>query len=389
MKNIFKYICFGLLTTLLVLSTSCADFEEFKSDETLDAHVALGLALGTVRDSSVVVTVVNPSDGYVTLGIKKKPVGAVVIDSAKFFEQNVAGFTYVTKEVTKDQATSITFSDLEQNTDYVIVGMSSNIDGVLGEQVELAVKTGDSHEPNLIGTTPEFGDLATTFPTNDGVIIFPTNGEIVLEFDEPVVYDDAKNVNFYYYNDDVTVQGADLSITVEGSSVTISSDVLARNREIIFISWEEGAFTDVKGNPVAAMESGIDEEGYPFGIFTRVVAKLFVPESITPTSEDSVSAAGFTEIILEYSEKVGGFHSDYLDGTTDPIRVTYTDANGEATIKNVPNANVSFSLNSATITLPLAPVAGQTVSLDMQTNTFKVGITNPTEAVSAFWNIKP
>jgi Bacterial Ig-like domain len=380
MKNKFKNIGFGLLSAVLLASAGCANFEEFKS-ETLESPAVLGMILCTVQDNSLEVNVLNPSDGYVTLGIIAKPAGALVFDSLAFFKQALTpDFTFIGKIVTRYKVATFTFDGLTPFTDYVVVGMSSNADGVLGKPVQLSAKTSDGLSPNYVESTPAIGDLAT---------IIPTNGEIVLTFDEPVLYKSGNSLKYYYYYDDVTVQESDLDVVIDGNNVKITSKVPARNREIIFISWGEGAFTDLKGNKIEAMVSDLDEEGAPFGLFMRVVPKLFTPESITPTSGDTISAAGFTKIDLLYSEKVGGFHSLYLNKTTAPIKVTYKDVNGDTFIKVVPNDNVTFSANTATITLPLAPKDGQTVTLSMQSSTFKVGITNPTQTVNASWVMKP
>jgi len=377
MKDKIKYIGFGLLATLLMVQTGCTGFDEFKS-ETLDAPVVLGLTLGAVKDSSIVINAVNPSDGYVTLGIMTGEVDT--IDAEAFFKQNVAGVTFLTKKVLKNQTISFTFSELVQYADYTIVGVSSNADGVLGEPVTITTKTADNHGPELVSTSPSFeGDLAP---------VLTTDGKIVLEFDEPVVYKSNKVVKFDFYNDGNTIEGADLNIAVSGNEVTLSSNVLARNREIIFISWDEGAFTDLTGNPIAIMESGIDADGYPFGLYMRVKLKLFAPESFTPSNADTLAAGDFTEIKLVYAEKVGGFHANYLDESVDRMTVTYTDANGDKTIKIVPDENVTWAGTTATIALPKAPEAGQTIDFDMKAYTLKIGLNNPADAFTKTWIIK-
>jgi len=377
MKDKIKYIGFGLLATLLMVQTGCAGFDEFKS-ETLKAPVVLGLTVGTVKDSSIVINAVNPSDGYITLGITTGEVDP--IDAEAFFKQNIAGVTFLTKKVLKNQAIAFTFSELVQYANYTIIGVSSNADGVLGEPVTITAKTADTYGPVLVSTSPTFaGDLAP---------VLTTDGKIVLEFDEPVVYKSNKVVKYDFYNDGNTVEGSDLTIAVSGNKVTLTSKVLARNREIIFISWDEGAFTDLTGNPVAQMESGLDADDNLMGIFMRVKLKLFAPQSFSPSTADTLAAGDFTEIKLVYAEKVGGFHANYMNELVDRMTVTYTDANGDKTIKVVPNENVSWAGTTATIALPKAPEAGQTIDFDMKSYTLKIGLNNPADALTKSWIIK-
>jgi len=373
MKNIFKYISILLLAMITVVPFGCAGIDEFKS-ETLDSPVVLALTLGTVKDSSIVINAVNPSNGYITLGIM--PGSAGDIDAEAFFKQNSAGITFLTKKALKDQTVSFLFSELTQYTDYTVIGVSSNADGVIGEPVEIIVKTADENGPELLSTSPEFdGELAP---------VLSTDCKIVLAFDEPVVYHSNKVVKLEYYNDDITIQGSDLIVNDSDKYVTISSKILARNREIIFISWEEGAFTDMAGNPVAKMESGLDEDYNLLGLYMRVVVKSFSPESYTP-SADTVVAADFTKIELIYTENVGGFYKDYIDELVDPMTVTYEDVNGDQLIKVVPGGNVTWAGNEASIALPVAPVSGQTVYFNMNASTLKIGISNPAAAFSKSW----
>lgn len=377
MKKGIKYMSFGLLSVLLLLPVSCTDFEEFKS-ETMTDPVALGLTVGTIKDSTAVINAVNPSDGYITLGIMEDPGSNLEFDKDLFFSQNVEGFQFITLKATKDQTVAFDFEALTQYTDYVVYGVSSNADGVTGDSVKIAFKTGDTHGPVLVGSSPEFaGDLAA---------VLPTNGEITLEFDEPVVYDNTKTLKYEYYNYGVVSQGDDLNVTVDGKFVTISSDNIAKNREIIFISWDEGTFKDVTGNPVAGMESGLDAEGYLYGFYMRVVLKFFQPVSISPEG-DTVSVAQLPSIVLTFDENVGGFHNNYKNGLIDPATITYEDEDGDVITKVVKNTDYTVSGKTVTIAMPLIPEVGQKITLILNDYTFKIGLTNPNGPITASWVI--
>jgi hypothetical protein len=377
MKNNFKYVYFGLLTLLLV-SVSCTKFEEF-TGSTLAPKVSLDLTLLAFGEDSVVAVAVNPSNGYITVGIV--PTADLEdYDSVAFFQQNVSGVAFVTKQATKDEPVSFVFKELEPFTAYTIIGVSSNPDGVVGAPVILSATTSDFQAPVIVSTTPE------DYLTSGSALNLSTDCSITLVFNEPVVVT-PDSIFFYLYYDDLVLSGADLNITSNGKEVTISSNVLARNREIVCLNWGEGAFKDLSGNKIAAQESGVIG-GSITGWCWRTELKKFLPVDVTPADGDSVVAADFQRIKLVYADKVGGFYPTYASGAVAKMSVTYSSPNGDVLTKLVPNANVTWSADTAFIVLPLAPVAGQKVKFMMNESTLKIGITNPTGAFSATWPIK-
>lgn len=372
MKRFIKNIIVGMCCGLILLPTACSNLDEFDSSKLADP-VVLSVVVAQVGDSSVRLTATNPSDGYVTLGLLPDPGEDLELDPETFFAQNYDDFKFVTVKATKNVPLSIDFDELVQYTDYVVYGVSSNADGVVGELVSVSFSTSDSHGPVLVATSPEVG----TTPA------MPLTGELVLEFDEPVKYDSTKLLEYYFFNDDVSVLNDALNVTVEGNVVTITCDSTPRNREIVFVSWAEGTFTDMSDNPVDSLSSGLDDEGYPAGLYFRTVLKNFVP-TLAPADGDTVTVAEMATIVMTFPETVGGFHASYSAGST----LSFEDEDGSVVTKVLKQTDFSISGKVVTLTAPLAAVSGQTVTLKLKASTFKVGLNNPNAAVEASWVVE-
>jgi hypothetical protein len=151
----------------------------------------------------------------------------------------------------------------------------------------------------------------------------------------------------------------------------------------VFVSWDEGTFTDMSDNPVESMTSGLDDEGYLMGLYFRAVLKNFVP-IIAPADGDTVSVAEIASIVLTFDEAVSGFQTAYTSGGT----LSFEDEDGSVVTKVLKRADFSISGKTVTLTAPMAAVSGQTVTLNLKATTFKVGLTNPNAAVEASWLVE-
>ncbi len=370
MKKMFKYFYSGLLILLFGGLHACTDFDEYSSI-TVGSVPAVEITAGAIADSALTVNITNSGDGYVTAGIKVSDGTTPTVDSEAFVKQNEKGYVYATKDATKGEATTFTFKGLIQNQAYMVVAVGTNADGVPSDAATLEVTTGDSHAPSLVETNPT--PSLTSALGEDGVL--------KLIFDEPVVFDDTKAIEFWYYFQDVSFMLDADSVTVAGNTVTLKPGTLPLNREIVFVSYEEGTFTDLTGNMVAAEESGLDEEGYTFGLYYRVVQKLFEPVTILPDSASEVSFVDFQSIELTYEENVRSNSS--LAGIT----ITYKDENGDTTTKVVTSGMVTINGTQVVIDLPLPAAEGQVIELDMEEKAFLIGNSNPSAAVSIQWDV--
>ncbi len=381
MKKIFKYFYFGLLTFLFVGLYSCSEFEEFESIAAGSAST-VEVVVGTIGDSSFVVNATNSGSGYITVGIAAKGAASVDVDPESFVEQNVANFTYLTKKANKGVAVAFSYAGLVQNATYVVVAVGTNSDGVPSSAAALEVSTADSYAPTLEETSPAVG-------------LSPALGEdgvLQLAFDEAVLFDDSKAIEFsYLYGGDTFTLDAG-SVVVEGNVVTLKPGTLPLNREIVFVSWEEGTFTDLAGNAGPAQESGLEDGRYPFGLYYRVVAKDFVPTAILPEA-DTVSVGEFTSITLTFDEEVDpelNYDDEVEDAYTHGITLIYHYASGDVISKVVTANLVTINGTSVVINLPLPlfsmdPIEALELTVDQ--GVFYIGIGNTNAAISKLWTI--
>lgn len=372
MKRFIRNITAVMFGAFLLLPTACTNLEEYDASKLADP-VALSVVVAQVGDSTIQLTVTNPSDGYVTLGVFEDPGDDLDLDPDAFFRHNFEGVIFKTVKASKNTALTVEFDELIQNTDYVVYGVSSNADGVLGDIVRKSFTTSDSFTPNLLSVTPAIeGDMSLT-------------GELVLEFDEPVLYDSTKVLDYDYYYEGITVENDVLDVKVDGNVVTITVDSLSRpkNGELIFVCWEEGTFTDLSDNPVEALSSGLDDDFYPEGLYFFVESKVFEPV-ITPSNEDSVSVADMDTIFLTFEEEVEDFHDDYISGGT----MSFEDENGDAVTKLLKPSNFIIEGNVVKLVPPMAIASKQTVTLKLKKETFYVGWYNDNAEMEITWFVK-
>ncbi len=370
MKKALKYFYSGLLILLLGGLHACTEFDEYNSI-TVGSAPSVEITPGIVADSTLTVNITNSGDGYVTAGIKMSDGTAPEVDSEAFVKQNLGGYVYVTRDVTKGETAIFSFKGLTQDQAYVVVAVGTNADGVPSNAATLEVTTSDSHVPSLTATDPS--------PSLDPEL--GADGVLKLMFDEPVVFDETKAIDFWYMFSDVSFTLHADSVEVSGSTVTLKPGTFPLNREIVFVSWEEGTFTDMTGNMTAAQESGLEDGRYPFGLYYRVVQKLFAPVTVVPDSANEVSFVDFQSIELTYEEIVKSTSS--MEGVT----ITYNDENGDITTKVVTSDMVTINGTLIVIDLPLPAMEGQVIELGMEEGAFSIGNSNPSAAVSIKWDV--
>lgn len=368
MKNNIKYIkLIGIFVLALVISASCAKWES-ETSPNLESASTITLAVLSAGDSSVVISFANTSNGYVGLNLYEGTGNSVpteLEDREAMLTGNVTSMDYYSAETATGNVYQVTFSGLVQDASYEVMGVANNSDGVVSEVAVQVVNTSDSNPPMLTGTDPEVG--------YDEVLA--VDGSVVLFFDEPILYDDTKDLIFYeWYDDEEVVAG---SVTVDGNTATVALGEDLANREYVWLSYPAGAFTDLSGNPVDSMETYFDGAGF-VGLFWRAVSKEFEALSILP--EEAVVPTGF-DIVVSFAEAVDA--DDVEDGD---ITLTYDDGT-DVLIKSVMASEVSAAGNDLTITQSYTAAPGVEVTLNIPAELLGIGIGNPNAEVIASWSI--
>jgi hypothetical protein len=201
------------------------------------------------------------------------------------------------------------------------------------------------------------------------------DGSVTLFFDEPILYDDTKDLTFSEFFDGEDVVAG--SVSVSGNSATVALGADLTNRDYVLLSYPEGAFTDLTGNQVAAMDSYLDGNAF-VGLYWRAEAKEFEAVSVTPV-EDLV-LSGF-DIVVTFAEEVDA--DDVMDGD---ITLTYDDGLDVLT-KAVLASEIAVVGNEMTITQSYMAPPGVEVTLNIPAGLLSIGIGNPNAEVTASWTI--
>ena len=364
MKKNIKYIKRIGIFVLALTVVACTEFKEFEST-TYGPGPTITLAQVSVQDSTFVVSVTSSEDGHASVILLSGTGNPIPEDPEDLLTGNLTALDYQSKSVDGNTASNFTFSGLVQDATYEVMGAANNGDGKPSEVVTLVIGTVDTHAPELTGTDPEVG--------YDPVLA--VDGSVTLIFDEPVLYDDTKDLTFSEFYDGVDVVAG--SVTVDGNEVTVTFGEDLTNRDYVWLSYPEGAFSDHAGNLAAEMETYLDGGSF-VGLYWRAEAKDF--EAVTITPEDAVVPTGF-DIVVSFDEEVDA--DDVADGD---ITLTYDDGT-DVLIKAVLASEVSAAGNDLTITQSNLAAPGVEVTLNIPAEILGIGYGNPNAEVTASWSI--
>jgi len=350
---------------LALMVVSCTEFQEYEST-TYGPGPTITLAEVSVQDSTFTISVTSSEDGHASVILLPGSGNTAPEDPEDLLTGNIDAMEYQSKSVRANEATNFTFKGLVQYAIYEVMGAANNGDGKPSEVSTITIGTDDTHAPMLTGTSPGVG--------YDPVLA--VDGSVVLIFDEPVLYDDTKDLTFSAFYDGVDILAG--TVEVDFNEVTITPEDPIRNREYLWLSYPEGAFTDHSGNLAAEMVTYLDVDAGAFvGLYWRAEAKEFDTLSMTP-AEGNIDPAAF-DIELTFAEEVDV--EDVVDGD---ITLTYDDGLN-ILIRSVLASEVSAAGNTLTISHDYVPAAGMSVTLDIPAETFEVGIGNPNAEISASW----
>jgi len=364
MKNHMKYITHVGIFVLALVVVSCTEFEEYSS-KSFGSGPTITLAQVSVQDSTFTISATSSADGYVSVILLSGTGNTPPEDPEDLATGNISAMDFQSKSVAASTAKNFTFTGLVQDAAYEVMAVATNKEGKYSEVSTLAVGTDDTYPPELLGTSPDVGYSP----------VLPVDGSVDLIFDEPIVYDDTKDLTFREFYDGQDVVAG--SVTVSGNTATVTLGEDLTYRDYVLLSYPEGAFTDLSGNPVAAMDTYLDGNSF-VGLFWRAVAMEYDPESIAP--EEAVVPAGF-DIVVTFPDTVHA--GDVTDGD---ITLTYDDGI-DILIKSVMASEVSTSGNDLTITQSYMAAPGVEVTLNIPAGILDIGINNPNAEITASWSI--
>lgn len=351
---------------LALMVVSCTEFQEYEST-TYGPGPTITLAEVSVQDSTFTISVTSSEDGHASVILLPGSGNTAPEDPEDLLTGNIDAMDYQSKSVRANEATNFTFKGLVQYAIYEVMGAANNGDGKPSEVSTITIGTDDTHAPMLTGTSPGVG--------YDPVLA--VDGSVVLIFDEPVLYDDTKDLTFSAFYDGVDILAG--TVEVDFNEVTITPEDPIRNREYLWLSYPEGAFTDHSGNLAAEMVTYLDVDAGAFvGLYWRAEAKLFEVQSVSPEDASLIGASAF-DIVVEFEEAVS--IEDVTDGD---ITLSYDDGLNLLT-RSVLASELSVDGNELTIAASYVPSPGMSITLDIPEDILGIGIGNPNAEFTASW----
>lgn len=236
-----KKLIYGFLAVMILLS-SCTDFETYDSIP-MGPGPDMTITLNATADSSFTVTFAPTAEAsYYSYFIETS-------DEVK--EYNAANILKCTYK-DKGETNTVNYTDNKSyaykmvtmpNTVYQVYAVAASKNGIIGKIAQLTITTTDGINPSPL-----------TFKAN--------TSSVVVTFSEKIkrgtgkVFATAYAINALSETP-VEVEMPDSNIAIKGTDVTFTTPEVAAGAYVC-ITWEEGAFTDLKGNPSRAY----DTKGY-------------------------------------------------------------------------------------------------------------------------------
>ncbi len=254
-----------------------------------------------------------------------------------------------------------------QNSSYEVIAIANNGDGVVGEGQVLAIRTSDKWSPEFVDSSPTSGFDA----------VFEGDA-IVLIFDEYVM--GGTDTSFVFTTFYSGIEDADATIFAMGNMVAVYPSVELPQGDYVFLSWSEGAITDLSGNPVAPMNSYYDEDYNFYGVFTRMVRPPREAVSVGPAESDSLASGA--DIVITFDDGVSP--DRYIDKSM--ISLSYYDLDDlPVEVKYIDPALLVFDGMTVTIPQPVMADSGWTVELVVDEEAFDIGYFVPNAEVYGYW----
>ena len=367
MKNRNKYLIQGSVFLLSIfMMFGCVQWEEFESIDVASAPTVT-VVVSSAADSSIVVDVTSSMDGFVA-AILLTGTANDTSDAEALLTGNVLYESYAYGEAEASVANSFAFSAV-QDSDYEIMAVAANSDGVVSSVAIVTVATTDTHAPTLVSISPESSYSAAT----------PFDVVFSIEYDENVVLGDGEFSFETWYGGEVIAVAAE-DVNVAGNIVSFGLPFVPDYREYLWLHWEEGTVTDNAGNAADGFTTVFDGAGF-VGAYWRVVAMDM--DVVTVAPDVAVAQAEGFDIVLTFSDGVDA--GDVADGD---ITLEYN-ANDTITMYTqfVPAADVVASGNTLTISQTGTTLASGMVTLTIPEGLLFVGIGNPVVAIKETWNI--
>lgn len=359
-----KYL-YALMAMLILGLSSCIQFDD-PITENYGNGPSITVSVAEITDDSFSFTL-TPAEGtgfYSYLVVPGKE--AQTLDSYALLKmQYEGGLTDGTVDAAQNATFTLKMEKLSPNTSYVVYAVASNQQGVAGEVASAIALTTDGVNPGV----------KESKALEEGTGVAVTFSEAVTR--------GAGAVTAKYFvewtGEFVDIAAEDLVVAVESNVATFTMRNVPGNCYVC-VSWAEGAFADSKGNPCAALTSGLNGTGDDFmGVYFQNAA---IPMTLKEYATDTIPAIGsaftdWTKFLGTITFKTDLFvNSNQLKGNE--VQLTYT--NEERTVTyNLAIGDWAVQGKNFLFAMPAAPTPGDFVSLKVAEGAFTDVYGNPME----------
>ncbi|MBO6077773.1 MAG: hypothetical protein J6P66_03340 [Bacteroidaceae bacterium] len=254
-----KKLLYSITALLTIFMVGCTKFDEATSEQyapapdfSIDATAAVAdssatfkIAIDKVNTTRFSVALLNDS-----MAVEEYPEAMTLLKGNVDPKDRVCKFnadtlvlrndttiSYVYKDllvqITGD-AISYTYSGLDPNTSYTFVAVVSNKFGLTGDVKGLSVTTTDNLAPTLskASRSESYGSLTLAFSEN----MQRGDGKVSVKYYAP-----------YDFSITGTVPEENINCDINGKEISVSCDSVPAGA-LMLVSWEAGAFKDIKGN---------------------------------------------------------------------------------------------------------------------------------------------
>lgn len=353
MKRILTYV------TMLTLAVACSElYGPEETPLTPDKAGSIEISISDVTDNSFKVTVSPTGESSYYAYLVDEAAAAVELDAAKLYEVKYSSVAQGNVKWTKENP-SYTFQvTANPNTTYQVYAVAGSPMGNPGDVVVKSVKTSDVVNPEYVGYATAEDETSVQIAFSEDVAVA---GDLTVRYFK----------RWTGTNDIFNDQEAG-SVTVPASEITVSGDVAEATISGIpagayyTISWGEGAFVDMAGNKIAAMESGFykAESGSlaPYGLYGRAPFEAF---EVTP-----IEATSFAEYTTPF---VTGFNTENAvvkGAEADGAVATYVLGNKTVTINLTYATDYGYSQGYCVVYLPVEPDRGAIVTITIPADSY-------------------
>ena len=353
MKRILTYV------TMLTLAVACNDlYGPEETPLTPDKAGSIEISISDVTDNSFKVTVSPASESSYYAYLVDEAAAAVELDAAKLYEVKYSSVAQGNVKWTKENP-SYTFEvAAKPNTTYQVYAVAGSPMGNPGDIAVKSVKTSDV-------VNPVFADYATAEDETSVQLLF--SEDVAVAGDLTVRYFKRWTATNDIFNDQeagcVTVPASDIAVSGKIAAATISGIPAGA---YYTIAWGEGAFVDMAGNKVAAMESGFytTEAGSlaPYGLYGRAPFEGFDVTPIEATSfaeytDPFVTGFNTESVVVKGAEAAGAVATYVLGNKTVTIDLTY-------------DADYGYAQGYCVVYLPEEPDRGAIVTITIPADSF-------------------